>query len=286
MLAFLETQVANAVSHEALTVFPMFAPARDEVNYLLSPTAIAEGAVIVEEVNEAGSVRNLVVHNRAECPVLFLEGEELRGAKQNRVLNTSVLVAAQSKTTIPVSCVERGRWRYKGHYFTSGGAYASSKLRYALKKSVSESAKEGRGHGSDQTFLLGSQGPNWFVKQGTYWTRLNAVGGHPNGTTASGGRLPIEQWAVRRWVSDVTADVHLAGTLAKINTRQFSNGVQGHIFVNRAEVWSQYISGQDAQGVDYDVAISVQPGDVIDFALDPFDSNDIQDGSRFTAVIF
>jgi len=95
-------------------------------------------------------VPNLIVTNNADSLVLFLEGEELRGAKQNRVLNTSVLIAARSKTTIPVSCVERGRWRYQSAHFGSAGTHATSKLRHLLKKTVSESAKQGRGHGSDQ----------------------------------------------------------------------------------------------------------------------------------------
>ena len=53
---------------------------------------------MVEEVSEGGSVPNLLVTNAGDARVLFLEGEELRGTKQNRVLNTSVLVAAHSKT--------------------------------------------------------------------------------------------------------------------------------------------------------------------------------------------
>jgi len=150
VLAFPEVQVGSPLSHEALRVFPLFNATRDGINYLLSEKAITEGAVTVEEVNESGSVPNLVVNNQADSLILFLEGEELRGAKQNRVLNTSVLVAALSKTTIPVSCVERGRWRYKSQYFGSGGSHASSKLRHVLKKSVSLSSVEGRGHGSDQ----------------------------------------------------------------------------------------------------------------------------------------
>jgi hypothetical protein len=150
MLAFPDTRVGDAVSHEALTIFPLFAEAQEEVDYLLSHQALTEGVVTVEEVSEAGSVPNLLVHNQAESLVLFLEGEELRGAKQNRVLNTSVLVAARSKTTIPVSCVERGRWRYQSHYFGSAGAYASSKLRYVLRKSVAQSAMHGQGHAADQ----------------------------------------------------------------------------------------------------------------------------------------
>jgi hypothetical protein len=150
MLAFAAIQVGSPLSYEALTVFPLFAAAQEGVDYLLSDKAFADGSVNVEEVNEAGSVPNLVVTNQVDSLVLFLEGEELRGAKQNRVLNTSVLVAARSKTTIPVSCVERGRWRYQSPHFGSGGTHATSKLRYVLKKTVSESAKHRRGHGADQ----------------------------------------------------------------------------------------------------------------------------------------
>jgi len=150
MLAFPEIQIGSPLCHQALTVFPLFAPANEAVNYLLSEPAITTGAVTVEEVSETGSVPNLVVHNQANSLVLFLEGEELRGAKQNRVLNTSVLVAAKSKTTIPVSCVEQGRWRHTSRSFAMSGSHASSKLRHVLKKSVSQSAKEGRGHSSDQ----------------------------------------------------------------------------------------------------------------------------------------
>jgi hypothetical protein len=150
MPALPEARVGDPVRNEALAVFPLFCEGTTAVDYLLSEEALAGGSVKIEEIGEAGSVPNLLVDNQAEAPVLFLEGEELRGAKQNRVLNTSVLVAARSKTTIPVSCVEQGRWRYKSRYFASGGSHGSSKLRHILKKSVSRSAREGHGHVSDQ----------------------------------------------------------------------------------------------------------------------------------------
>ena len=108
-----DVRVGDPIRHEALTVFPLFSPPDGAVDYLLSDEAIAAGSVTVEEVSEGGSVPNLLVTNQGDSRVLFLEGEELRGAKQNRVLNTSVLVAAHSKTPIPVSCVEQGRWRYR-----------------------------------------------------------------------------------------------------------------------------------------------------------------------------
>jgi hypothetical protein len=150
MLAFPEIRVGLPLAHGSLTVFPLFAEAPGRIDYLLSDEAIASGAVTVAEIDQHGSVPMLSVENRADLAVLFLEGEELRGAKQNRVLNTSVLVAASCKTPIPVSCVEQGRWRYTSPHFSSGGKHASYKLRHLLKKSVVRSSLEGRGHRSDQ----------------------------------------------------------------------------------------------------------------------------------------
>jgi hypothetical protein len=51
--------------------------------------------------------------------VLIVDGEELVGAKQNRIVNLSILVPAQSTLTIPVSCVEAGRWRSRSRAFSS-----------------------------------------------------------------------------------------------------------------------------------------------------------------------
>ena len=51
--------------------------------------------------------------NRGPKPTLIIDGEELVGAKQNRVVNLTILVAAESELIIPVSCVEAGRWRAK-----------------------------------------------------------------------------------------------------------------------------------------------------------------------------
>jgi len=145
-----EVLVGDAVRFGSLAVFPLFSTPAGEVDYVLSDEAIGAGTLTVEEVSESGSVPTLMVNNTSGSRVLFLEGEELHGAKQNRVLNTSVLVAAHSKTTIPVSCVEQGRWRYRGRQFSSSGSHSSSKLRHYLKSSVSASLRQGRGHTSDQ----------------------------------------------------------------------------------------------------------------------------------------
>ncbi len=143
-------RVGEPVRHQSLSVFPLFDGQQTPVEYLLSDEGIGSGSVTVEEVSEGGSVPDLLVENKGDVRVLFLEGEELVGAKQNRVLNTSVLIAAKSKVKIPVSCVEAGRWRYRSKHFGSSGSHSPSKLRYFLKSSVSQSLHMSRGHRSDQ----------------------------------------------------------------------------------------------------------------------------------------
>jgi hypothetical protein len=150
--AFAKIRVGQSLHHETLTVFPLFPSGStiEEVDYLLSDEAVAAGSVTVEEISESGSVPTLMVTNQSDHRVLFLEGEELRGAKQNRVLNTSVLIGARTRATIPVSCVEQGRWRFRSRQFTPSDSYSSSKLRKSLKSSVSRSLRAGHGHQSDQ----------------------------------------------------------------------------------------------------------------------------------------
>jgi hypothetical protein len=148
---FPSVHVGDPIRHEQLSVFPLFADAPAPVEYVLGADAITEGTVVVEEVSDAGSVPTLSVTNKANILVLFLEGEQLIGAKQNRILNTSILVAANSKTTIPVSCVEQGRWRFESKLFTPSLSHSPSKLRHALKRSVTESVQKGHGHRSDQS---------------------------------------------------------------------------------------------------------------------------------------
>src|ERR1700720_2982613 len=151
MFTFPGIRVGNQICHESLTVFPLFTEPHGQVDYLLSDEALQAGSVTVQEVSEGGSVPDLLVENKGDIRVLFLEGEELVGAKQYRILNTSILLPARSKIKIPVSCVERGRWAYKSRQFGSGGRHSPSKLRHTLKSSVHESLLGGSGHRSDQS---------------------------------------------------------------------------------------------------------------------------------------
>ncbi len=150
-LALPNVRVGDPQRFEALSVFPLFTASVEGVDYLLSDEALTTNLIRVEEISEQGSVPDLLVENKSDSRVLFLEGEELIGAKQNRILNTSVLIAAKSKVRIPVSCVERGRWGYRGKTFSSSGRHSPSKLRRAVKASVGKSLKDNMGFHSDQS---------------------------------------------------------------------------------------------------------------------------------------
>ncbi|MBD2505061.1 beta strand repeat-containing protein [Anabaena azotica] len=124
----------------------------------------------------------------------------------------------------------------------------------------------------------------WFVQYENYWTFLSSNGGHPNGVITSGGRTPVEHWAVRRWVSEVDGEIQIYGTLAKADVGG-GNGIIGHIFVDGVKVWSQSIAGTDGTGVNYQIQTKVKLGSVVDFAIDPKDANDVVDSTSFTAQI-
>lgn len=106
-------EVGRSSEFRNLTLFALMrrGGAFPEMDYLLLEDGIAQGKVRVTELHAGGSVPELRLENNADLPVLLVEGEELVGAKQNRVLNLTILAPAKQTTVIPVSCVEAGRWR-------------------------------------------------------------------------------------------------------------------------------------------------------------------------------
>ena len=102
-------QLGDPVQHRGIVVCPLF-PTRDpRAAYVTLEEAVTRG-LRVTEVGAGGSVPELRVVNPLEQSVLLYDGEELVGAKQNRILNVSVFVGAKTELAIPVSCVEQGRW--------------------------------------------------------------------------------------------------------------------------------------------------------------------------------
>lgn len=156
LTAFLDSVRVTAPQEVAgLQVFGLRREAGTTLTYATLDDALAAGTLEVTEVSEAGSVPTLRVCNKADTLVFLMAGEHLLGARQNRVLNASILVAARAELPIPVSCVEAGRWRYRSRHFASGGTSSHGHLRHLMSKHVTASYRESGAPASDQGEVWG-----------------------------------------------------------------------------------------------------------------------------------
>jgi hypothetical protein len=130
--------------------------------------------------------------------------------------------------------------------------------------------------------MLEFDGSIWHVQNGTYWTRITQEGGHPNGLTTT-NRVPVDHWAVRRWVSTVSGRITISGQVANLDDS--GNGVAARVVVDGATLWTQVVNDVAPPGSSYVVQADVVVGSTIDFVIDPYQSHDTQDTFRFTAII-
>jgi len=123
-----------------------------EPNYLTLDQALAQGLTHITEISTFGSVPELRFVNEADIPILLLDGEELVGAKQNRVLNLTILAPARTNLTVPVSCVEAGRWTHQSEKFssTSRALYAAGRARKMTHVTEALHDSAGRSRHSNQ----------------------------------------------------------------------------------------------------------------------------------------
>ena len=129
-------QLGQAETFEGLTLIPLLGEAQRELDYITLDEALEQKTARVLEVSESGEVPNLLFDNQGDSKVLLVDGDELVGAKQNRIINLTILVAAHSQVEIPVSCVEAGRWAYRSREFESLKRSMYSRARAAKAEHV------------------------------------------------------------------------------------------------------------------------------------------------------
>lgn len=140
-------------THLNMTLLPLLSADGGNPDYLILEEALAEGAVEIKEVSEGGSVPDLKLVNKGPQKVLVVDGEELVGAKQNRIVNATFLIAGNAEMAIPVSCVEQGRWSYRSHRFASGEKVMPASLRLVHQREVAINLQEGVGYRSNQGMI-------------------------------------------------------------------------------------------------------------------------------------
>ena len=127
-------RVAPAASHANLALFPISVSGVKVPDVDLPvDKALNAGLVEVTEL-ERSQVSQLRLNNRAKEPVFVMAGEMLRGGKQDRIIGDDLIVPARKEVTVPVFCVERGRWSARGRGgagFSAGHSLAGAGVRGA-----------------------------------------------------------------------------------------------------------------------------------------------------------
>ena len=162
--------------HDNLAVIPLFLDGNGGPSYITLKEALDMGTFIVTEISEGGNVPELKVINKGDIPVILLDGEELSGAKQNRVLNTTVLIAGMSETVIPVSCTEHGRWSYTSSEFRDSDLIMAYNIKRKKARSVMRNVRETGRYASDQ---------------GEVWDDIQAMSGNAKVHSSTGAMKDV-----------------------------------------------------------------------------------------------
>ena len=114
---------------KGLEVFPLIGPNGHAPSCALIDELLERHEAEIAEISEGGSVPTIKVLNRSDHDALVLDGTELHGARQNRMVNLTIIAARGAETIIPVSCVEAHRWSYRARRFSSSRHTVASRLR-------------------------------------------------------------------------------------------------------------------------------------------------------------
>jgi len=142
--------LGEAQNYKNITVFPLFSDTNHGPDYITLKEAMESGTFLVTEVSEGGTVPELKAINKGEKAVLLLDGEELSGAKQNRVLNATILIAAHTEVIIPVSCTEHGRWSYTSSHFADSDTMMARRVKVENVRNVAVNLQRGMRYQGDQ----------------------------------------------------------------------------------------------------------------------------------------
>lgn len=113
-------------------------------------SALKRGIARITETSPTGDVPFLLFENTGDKPIILLDGEELVGGKQNRIINTTLVILANTTVKIPVSCIQAGRWQHERADFRSAGSVFRARSRAVHKATVTHNLFERRSFSSDQ----------------------------------------------------------------------------------------------------------------------------------------
>lgn len=101
-------------THENIKIIPIKTE-KTYIDILTLKKGLELGLVEIKEC-ENSQVNTLIVKNESVTPLILIDGEEVVGGDQNRIVNSTILIDAKSEMKIPVSCSEKNRWHYKNEF--------------------------------------------------------------------------------------------------------------------------------------------------------------------------
>lgn len=145
------TSLGNLRRFHGLGVIPILTEEVQELP-VLEPLekALVGGLAKITETSPAGEVPFLLLENTGDCPIIILDGEEVVGGKQNRIINTTLVIMAGTSVKIPVSCIQAGRWQHERADFDSAGSVFRARSRAIHKATVTYDVLESGSFQSDQ----------------------------------------------------------------------------------------------------------------------------------------
>ncbi len=133
----------------SLVVYPLLDGEREApFNPLTLEEGMGNGTVSVSEL-QMPQVDEVAIDNMGTDPLFLLDGDEIFGARQTRVSTTAALIEAGTRASMPVACVEEGRWEGAGNFEGSLGS-TNPRLRSILCRGVNDSLRHERGFKAPQ----------------------------------------------------------------------------------------------------------------------------------------
>ena len=106
-------ELLDSQKYENVEAIPIKSDYFGKKDFLTLKKGYEMGLVEIKEL-ENSTVNTVLCKNDSVAPLILIDGDEITGAMQNRIINDTLLIPAKSTINIPVSCTEHGRWHTKG----------------------------------------------------------------------------------------------------------------------------------------------------------------------------
>ena len=114
----IEIETLPRQNYGNIDIIPIKTEFTNNIDILNLHKGLELGIVEVSEC-EPSTVGEVLVKNNAVTPLILLDGDEIIGANQNRIVNSTILIAPKTTMKVSVSCTERGRWHYTNEFKNS-----------------------------------------------------------------------------------------------------------------------------------------------------------------------